>query len=107
VMVAAGGVLIEVLRDRRVALPPLDDARARAMIDRLAVGPLLESARGSPPADVDAVADALVRLSALALDVGDLAEAVDVNPLIAGPDGCVAADALVVPRGATRARTPS
>jgi hypothetical protein len=45
------------------------------------------------------VARALVRLSALALDLGDRIEALDVNPLLAGPDGCVAVDALVIPRG--------
>jgi acetate---CoA ligase (ADP-forming) len=98
VMVAAGGVLIEVLRDRRMALPPVDEVRAWQMLDRLAVRPLLDGVRGAPPADVGAVADALVRLSRLALDLGDRLDALDVNPLIVGPDGCVAVDALVIPR---------
>lgn len=97
VVVAAGGALIEVLGDRRTALPPLDRDRARALVDRLDVRPLLDGVRAQPPADVDAVADALVRLSALALDLGDLVEALDVNPLVASPSGCIAADALVVP----------
>jgi acetate---CoA ligase (ADP-forming) len=97
VLVAAGGVLIEVLADRRMALPPLDDPRARALLDRLAVRPLLDGVRGTPAVDLDAVARALVRLSALAADLGDLLDAVDVNPLIAGPEGCVAVDALVIP----------
>src|SRR6266508_83340 len=97
VMVAAGGVLVEVLRDRRFALPPVDAHTARATLDRLAVRPLLDGAGASgPPADLDAVADAVVALSALAVDVGDRLAAVDVNPLVAGPDGCVAVDALVV-----------
>jgi acyl-CoA synthetase (NDP forming) len=98
VMVAAGGVLIEVLRDRRMALPPLDEPRARALIDRLEVRPLLDGGRGRPAVDVGEVARAVTRLSALALDLGDLVEAVDVNPLVARDDGCVAADALVIPR---------
>ena len=98
VVVAAGGVLVEVLADRRMALPPVDHVRAMAMLDRLAVRPLLEGTRGAPPVDVDAVADAVVRLSAMALDLGDLIEALDVNPLIAGPEGCQAADALLLPR---------
>jgi len=97
VMVAAGGVLVEVLADRRFALPPLDHRGARAMLDRLAARPLLDGARGGPPADLGAVADALVRLSFLAVDLGDRLAALDVNPLVAGPDGCVAVDALVVP----------
>jgi acyl-CoA synthetase (NDP forming) len=102
VMVAAGGVLIEVLSDRRMALPPLDETRAHALIDGLAVRPLLDGPRGSPPADIDAVTSALVRLSALVLDLGDLIEAVDVNPLITGPHGCLAADALVFTRAGSQ-----
>jgi acyl-CoA synthetase (NDP forming) len=97
VMVAAGGLLIEVLRDRRFALPPLDTTRARRMLDRLAARPLLDGVRGQPAADLDAVAATIVRLSVLAKDLGDRILALDVNPLIAGPDGCVAADALVIP----------
>lgn len=97
VLAAAGGVLIEVLGDRRMALPPIDEPRARSLVDRLAVRPLLDGVRGGKAADLDAVGRALVRLSALAADLGDLIEALDVNPLIAGPDGCVAADALLIP----------
>ncbi|HEX2024920.1 MAG TPA: acetate--CoA ligase family protein [Actinomycetota bacterium] len=97
VLAGAGGALVEVLRDRRMALPPLDTSRARTILDRLAVRPLLAGVRGGPPADVDAVAHALVRLSLIAADLGDRLEALDVNPVIAGPDGCVAVDALVVP----------
>jgi acyl-CoA synthetase (NDP forming) len=97
VMIAAGGLLIEVLKDRRFALPPLDPTRARRMLDRLAARPLLDGVRGQPAADLDAVAATIVRLSVLAQDLGDRIDALDVNPLIAGPDGCVAADALVIP----------
>ncbi len=100
VMVAAGGVLVEVLRDRRFALPPVGHRQALAVLDRLAVRPLLDGVRGAPPADLDAVADAIVSLSALALDLGPSLAALDVNPLIAGPGGCVAVDALVVARSA-------
>jgi acyl-CoA synthetase (NDP forming) len=99
VMVAAGGVLVEVLRDRRFALPPVDHRQALGLLDRLAVRPLLDGVRGAAPADLDAVADAVVRLSILAVDLGPALAALDVNPLIAGPDGCVAVDALVVPAG--------
>ena len=97
VMVAAGGVLVEVLGDRRFALPPVDHGQAMAMLDRLAVRPLLDGVRGAPPADLDAVARAVVDLSVLAVDLGHRLAALDVNPLVAGPDGCVAVDALVVP----------
>ncbi|MGZ5302224.1 MAG: acetate--CoA ligase family protein, partial [Actinomycetota bacterium] len=98
VLVAAGGVLVEILRDRRMALPPLDVPRSLAMIDRLRVRPLLDGVRGAPPADVDALARAISRLSVLAADLGEELAALDVNPVIVTTDGCMAVDALVVPR---------
>jgi acyl-CoA synthetase (NDP forming) len=100
VLVAAGGVLVELLHDRRLALPPVDAAAAHRMIDGLRSRPLLDGLRGAPAADVEALAEAVARLSALATDLGDLLDAVDVNPVIVGPDGCVAVDALVIPRSA-------
>src|SRR5215210_2671555 len=99
VMVAAGGVLIETLGDRRLGLPPLDETRASRLIDRLHARPLLDGIRGAPPADVNALAGALSRLSLLAMDLGELIGAIDVNPVIVGPHGCVAVDALVEPVG--------
>jgi len=76
------------------------------MLDRLAVRGLLDGVRGAPPADLDAVADAVVHLSTLAVDLGPSLAALDVNPLIAGPDGCVAVDALVIARNAEAAARP-
>jgi acyl-CoA synthetase (NDP forming) len=96
VLVGAGGVLVEVLKDRCLAKPPLDEERARSMVDRLDVRPLLEGIRGQPPADVDALIRAIVGLSWLAHDLGGHLEALDANPVICGPDGCVAVDALVL-----------
>jgi acyl-CoA synthetase (NDP forming) len=98
VLVGAGGVLVEVLKDRRLAMPPLDELRARSMVDGLEIRPLLDGVRGQPPADVDAVARAIVALSWLANDLGDRFEALDANPIICGPGGCVAVDALVIER---------
>jgi succinyl-CoA synthetase beta subunit len=98
VLVAAGGVLVELLGDRRLAFPHLDEAEAHRLLDGLLVRPMLEGVRGAPASDVDAVAHAVSRLSVLAADLGDRLQALDVNPLIAGPGGCVAVDALVIPR---------
>jgi acetate---CoA ligase (ADP-forming) len=95
VMAAAGGVLIELISDRVFALPPLDLVRAVEMLRRLKTQRLLGEFRGMPACDVTAVGDALVRLSALAADIGDLITGLDVNPLIAGPSGCVAVDVLI------------
>ncbi|MGZ4148139.1 MAG: acetate--CoA ligase family protein, partial [Actinomycetota bacterium] len=98
VLVAAGGILVEVLGDRRLAMPPIDEARARRLIDRLKIRRLLDGVRGQLPSDVGSLARALVGLSWLAADLGERLEALDVNPVICGPDGCVAVDVLVIPR---------
>jgi hypothetical protein len=98
VLVGAGGVLVEVLKDRRLALPPLDEARARSLVDRLRIRPLLDGVRGQPPADLGALARVAVALSWLAHDLGEHLEALDANPVICSPGGCVAVDALVIPR---------
>jgi acetate---CoA ligase (ADP-forming) len=96
VLVGAGGVLVEVLHDRKLALPPIDEDAARRLIDGLAIRPLLDGARGAPPADVGALARAVSRLSVLAVELGDLIAELDVNPVIVSPHGCVAVDVLVV-----------
>jgi len=64
----------------------------------LRLAAVLAGARGQRPADLDAVARAVAGLSELAADLGDLLDALDVNPLICGPSGAVAADVLAVPR---------
>ena len=102
VLVAAGGVLVELLQDRTLGLPPLDENRSRRLVDGLASRPMLDGVRGAPAANVDALARALSRLSVLAADLGDHLEALDVNPVIVSPSGCVAVDALVVLRGSDR-----
>jgi acetate---CoA ligase (ADP-forming) len=96
VLVGAGGVLVEVIRDRKLALPPLDEDAARRLIDRLAMRPLLDGVRGAPPADVGALARVVSRLSVLAVELGDVIAELDVNPVIVSPHGCVAVDVLIV-----------
>jgi acetate---CoA ligase (ADP-forming) len=98
VMVGAGGTLVEILADRRFGLVPVDEDRAGALLDRLQIRPLLDGVRGMPAADIGAAARAVAALSRLAVDLGDVIAAVDVNPVIAGPRGCVAVDAVVIPR---------
>lgn len=98
VLVAAGGLLVEVLNDRRLGLPPLDEPRAKRLVHALQIRPLLDGVRGQPPVDVGALVRAVVAVSWLASDLGEQLEALDVNPLICDPNGCVAVDALVIPR---------
>ena len=96
IVVGAGGVLVELLADRAVALPPVDERTARQMVAGLRVARLLAGVRGAPPADLGAVIRAVTSLSEVACELGDELEALDVNPLICGPHGAVAVDALAV-----------
>jgi acyl-CoA synthetase (NDP forming) len=97
-VISAGGVLIEIFSERAVVLPPVTRSSARAVLAGLRLAAVLAGARGQQPADLDAIADAITALSRLAADLGDLLDALDINPLICGPSGAVAADVLVVPR---------
>ncbi len=97
VMIGTGGVHAETLGDAVFALPPFDAAHARRLVDRLALRPLLDGARGAPPADVDALCEAAARLSVLAAALGDVIAEIDINPLIVRENGCLAVDVLVVP----------
>jgi acetate---CoA ligase (ADP-forming) len=98
VVAGAGGLLVEFLADRVVALPPVDPARALRMLGRLRVAGLLAGVRGQPPADTAAAAEALAAVSTIARELGDHLEALDINPLICGPAGAIAVDALAVRR---------
>jgi acyl-CoA synthetase (NDP forming) len=101
VVVGAGGILVEHLADRAVALPPVTENQARRMLSRLRVAGLLAGFRGQPPADLDAVARAITSVSAIACELGGDLAALDINPLICGPAGVVAVDALAVPGAAS------
>jgi acyl-CoA synthetase (NDP forming) len=98
IMAGTGGILVEVLKDVRFALAPFDAATARRVIDGLKVKPLLDGVRGQAPADMASFADALARLSGLAIALKDVLAEIDVNPFLVGPKGAVALDALVVPK---------
>ncbi len=101
VMIAAGGIWIEVLNDRAVSLAPVSLEDASAMVSQLRVSLLLDGGRGKPPADRTGLVEAFSRFCLLASDLGDLIDEMDVNPLLVGPHGCVAVDALLVPRRAS------
>jgi acyl-CoA synthetase (NDP forming) len=97
VVVGAGGVLVEHLADRAVALPPVGAAGARRMLSRLRAARLLAGFRGRPPADLGAIAAAITAVSTIAGELGGALAALDVNPLICGPAGAVAVDVLAEP----------
>ncbi|HEY2549383.1 MAG TPA: acetate--CoA ligase family protein [Streptosporangiaceae bacterium] len=102
IVIGAGGILVELLADRVVALPPVDEQLAARLLAELRVSKLLAGARGAQPADHGAIVRAITGLSALACDLADELEALDINPLICGPGGATAVDALAIPRQAAR-----
>ncbi|PKN35404.1 MAG: CoA-binding protein [Deltaproteobacteria bacterium HGW-Deltaproteobacteria-19] len=93
-----GGIHAEVFRDVSRALAPVDTEEAEEMLRSLKSAPLIEGTRGRPGIDRKAVIDVLERLSFLALDIPDIAE-LDINPLMASPEGCLAVDARIVWHG--------
>lgn len=97
-----GGTAVEVVADREVALPPLNVALARELIGRTRISRLLPGVRGQPPARMEDIELALVKLSQLVCDLPEIAE-LDINPLLAGPGGVVALDARVRIEPAARA----
>ena len=98
VVIGAGGLLVEFLADRAVARPPVGAAQAQRKLGRLRVAGLLAGVRGQQAADTGAIAGAVVAVSAIARELGDHLEALDINPLICGPAGAVAVDVLAVRR---------
>jgi acetate---CoA ligase (ADP-forming) len=99
-VVAAGGTLVELLADRVVACPPVSQEGARNLLDGLRISPLLAGWRGQPPVDVDALVRVIVAFSQMAVELGDVLDAVEANPVIASSHGVVAVDALVQVSGA-------
>jgi acyl-CoA synthetase (NDP forming) len=97
-MVGLGGVLVEVMQDVALAPVPMTPSEARALIAKLKGAPLLGAYRGAPAADIEALADTMVRLSHLAHDhAGTIAE-IDLNPVLVHPQGqgVSVVDALIV-----------
>lgn len=100
VTVGLGGVLVEVLRDSAVRVPPFGEDQARSMLSELRGRALLDGVRGRPPADLDALVEVVLRVQRMALELdGELSE-LDINPLMVLPRGrgAVALDALAVCR---------
>ncbi len=94
VLFGEGGEAIEVVSDRAIGLPPLNTQLAMQLIKRTRINRRLRGFRSSPPADRDALARTLVRIAQLAADIPEIQE-LDVNPILAGPDGVIALDARI------------
>ncbi|SDQ90515.1 acetate--CoA ligase alpha subunit [Natronobacterium texcoconense] len=86
-----GGIFVEILEDTSVRVAPIGEGEAREMVDEIKSAPLLRGARGREPADVDGIVETIQRLSQLVTDFPSILE-LDVNPLVAGPEGVQAID---------------
>ncbi len=100
VVLGMGGIAAEAMRDTSYRIAPFDTTTAREMIGELRARRIFDGLRGRPPCDVDALADALAKISQLAWAARDRLAELDVNPLMVLPrgEGVVAADALAVLR---------
>jgi acyl-CoA synthetase (NDP forming) len=95
-----GGVLAELIGEAGFRIAPLTDVDAQELLHQEKTGLLVAGYRGAPAADEAALADLIHRLSRLGEDLPEVAE-LDLNPVIAGPDGCVVVD------GRARVRPPA
>lgn len=95
ILFGQGGVAVEVLADRVMGLPPLNSVLAKAMIEKTRVAKLLAGYRDRPPANRLAIAEVLVALSDMIIDLPEIAE-LDINPLLADAQGVIALDARIV-----------
>jgi acetate---CoA ligase (ADP-forming) len=100
VMLGAGGIAAELIGDRSLRLAPVSRRDAQDMLAELRTAPLLQGYRGRPPTDVDALVDAILAFSGMALALGERLIEAEINPLFVLPEGqgIVAADGLVITR---------
>jgi acetyltransferase len=95
IMFGAGGTMVELIGDRAMELPPLNQFLARRMIDRARVAETLGSWRGAPAVDREALEQLLLRVSEMVCELPQLRE-MDINPVIVDEHGAVAVDARIV-----------
>jgi acetyltransferase len=95
ILFGSGGQLVEVYKDRAVGLPPLNTTLARRVMERTKILTALKGVRGRKPVDLAALEQLIVRFSYLITEQGWIKE-IDINPLLASPDGLLALDARVV-----------
>jgi acyl-CoA synthetase (NDP forming) len=100
VIFGMGGIMVEVLGDRALGIPPLDCETAGRLIEQTRTSRILKGFRGAPPGDIEALIDVLIAVGNLAVDWSERIEALDINPLLIMPEGkgAVAVDALLVLR---------
>jgi len=95
VMFGLGGVFVEVFKDVSFRVAPLTERDAYEMIEEIKGKALLEGYRGTQPADKKAIADAMIKVGQIGLDIPEIKE-MDLNPIMAYPSGIKVVDARVI-----------
>jgi acetyltransferase len=91
----AGGTAVEILRDRAIALPPINDHIARSLIRQTQISKMLDAFRGQPPVDLEALVQVLLRVSEMVCELPQIKE-LDINPLVVDETGAYSLDARIV-----------
>ena len=95
IMFGLGGIFVEVLKDVTFRLPPVSKSDALGMMAEIKGAPILKGVRGAKPADVDSVAEIVVKVGKMVMDFPDIAE-LDMNPVFAYEHGAVVVDARIL-----------
>ena len=95
VMIGMGGVHAEIFKDVSFMRAPVSAAQARSMVDSLKLRALLDGPRGAAVSDVNALVDAIVKMSVFAASHEQQLDSAEINPLRVLPNGCVGLDALI------------
>jgi acetyltransferase len=97
VVFGLGGIMVEVIKDRALLIPPIGREEARRAIDSTKGSKLLNGFRGKPKGDIEALIDVIVKVGEMTVDLAGRIDALDINPLLILPEGkgIIAVDALV------------
>ena len=96
IMVGLGGVFVEVLRDVVFRKVPVTPTQAADMLRSLQGAAMLDGVRGAPPVDMDALTELIAAVSRFGAAAAQQVAELDLNPVLAGPDGAVAVDWLLI-----------
>jgi acyl-CoA synthetase (NDP forming) len=94
-----GGTGVELYKDMAIRMAPLEKSDVISMVKSLKAHPLLEGYRGAKPVSLEAVTRALLAFSALVMEISEVFESIDLNPLFCSPERCVVGDARIVLNG--------
>ena len=99
ILLGMGGTSVEIYKDAVLRMAPLEEKDVSSMVENLKAHPLLEGYRGSEPVDLNALTHMMLAFSELVMDLEELIESIDLNPVMCSSKGCVIADARIMLQG--------